>query len=498
LGETLTSELIENEDNLLRFQKPFAIILMSLALYLKSNASSQSVFLEFNKSHQVIEKIFKLSKTKLKERNLSILAEGVIESVSFESEMNDKETHDFVKNLVNSEDAEKKKKADKKRKAMMARMKKNKNINKKIKFEEIKEEKGIKCIICQEGYQQADTDLLGVYVFVKKISMHPDRVIHHSEEAGYTTVTHFNSIHFKCHRNAYDADCNRKKALSEWDGAQIRNSHTKCNALFPIKGGSITEDSYKQYINEYLSNLSYNVYQVSQNKTRVMFYDLKLLFKKLAFEESFSKDSHGGGAEHNINFVPFMIHMSLSIMKDNGELLNGKPEESTEKFLTEALAKIEELQKIHQETEVVEEIKMVEEIEEEVKFINEMEEGEGQDFDAQAKSVNEKLESWMYWSLVACVMGTDAFWNEKKWHIYEISKVLAKMNSKFLPAPEKIFILSENTRKKQEECSSKSTINKYANSAKKVIIYFTLLNLLRVKFIKNERKSSYISIMNPI
>lgn len=63
------------------------------------------------------------------------------------------------------------------------------------------------------------------------------------------------------------------------------------------------------------------------------------------------------------------------------------------------------------------------------------------------------------------------------------------MNSKFLPAPEKIFILSENTREKQTNCSSKSTINKYANSAKKVIIFFTLIVLIRNKLIKGSGKT---------
>ena len=84
-----------------------------------------------------------------------------------------------------------------------------------------------------------------VYAFVKTITMCPDKFASHSEEYGYTTMTHFNTIHFKCYWNAYNSDWNRKKALSKCEGSQIRNSHTKCNALLPIKGGSISEDSFK-------------------------------------------------------------------------------------------------------------------------------------------------------------------------------------------------------------------------------------------------------------
>lgn len=491
LGRTLTDQLIENEDKLLRQKKPLSLSLKSLTFYLKSNALSQEVIYNCNKENHVLEQIFKLSKTRLKERNLSILAEGVIEAMTFESEMNDKTAHEFVKDLVNQKDLEKKKKAERKKKAMLAKMKKpGALIKKKFKLEEVKDEKGITCIICQEGYQENDKDLLGIYVFVKKNTMSPDKVIQHSEELGYTTVTHFNCIHFKCHRNAYDADCNRKKPLREWEGAQIRNSHTKCNALFPIKGGSITESSYGQYVSEYLNNLAYNVFQVSSYKVRVMFYDLKNLLKKLAFEESFSKDSLGGGAEHNINLIPFMIHMTLTIMKDNGELLSGKQQENVDKFLTEALTKIEEMKKFQNESEI-EEQKMAEEIEEEVKFMGEKEDVDEEDFDSLAKSVNEKLEAWMYWALVSCITSSDSEWEEQKGKFNEVSKILAKMNSKFLPAPEKIFILSESTREKQTNCSSKSTINKYANSAKKVIIYLALIRLIRNKFIKGSGKNLF-------
>lgn len=38
-----------------------------------------------------------------------------------------------------------------------------------------------------------------------------------------------------------------------------------------------------------------------------MLHDLKILLNRLAYEDSFSRDSHGGGPEHNMHLIPFMI-----------------------------------------------------------------------------------------------------------------------------------------------------------------------------------------------
>lgn len=68
---------------------------------------------------------------------------------------------------------------------------------------------------------------------------------------GYSTVTHSNFIHFICHQNAYRADSQLKQPKKEWEGAIIRNDHTKCNNLFPIKGANLPEDAYSQMIERY-------------------------------------------------------------------------------------------------------------------------------------------------------------------------------------------------------------------------------------------------------
>lgn len=48
-----------------------------------------------------------------------------------------------------------------------------------------------------------------------------------------------------------------------------------------------------------------------------MLHDLKMLMRRLANEESFSRDSLGGGPEHNMHLIPFMIQMITHLLKRN-------------------------------------------------------------------------------------------------------------------------------------------------------------------------------------
>lgn len=60
----------------------------------------------------------------------------------------------------------------------------------KINLADLAQEKGIHCIICQEGYTAKPNELLGIYVFVKRVEISKD-----TNAQGYNTVTHFNVIH---------------------------------------------------------------------------------------------------------------------------------------------------------------------------------------------------------------------------------------------------------------------------------------------------------------
>jgi len=44
-------------------------------------------------------------------------------------------------------------------------------------------------------------------------------------------------------------------------------------------------------------------------------HDVKQLLKKFAFEESFSRDTKGGGPEHNVMLIPFWIAVIDHLLK---------------------------------------------------------------------------------------------------------------------------------------------------------------------------------------
>ena len=100
---------------------------------------------------------------------------------------------------------------DKKKQEQMARAKKAKMAAKKRiankgaanKFmnmmKNVDEEKGPKCVSCDEGYKARPGEIMGVYVFSKRHAFRewtgPSSGLN-SMSHGYTTVTHSNYIHF--------------------------------------------------------------------------------------------------------------------------------------------------------------------------------------------------------------------------------------------------------------------------------------------------------------
>jgi E3 ubiquitin-protein ligase UBR4 len=147
--------------------------------------------------------------------------------------------------------------------------------------------------VCLEGYTKKPHDILGMYVFSKKakLSEISGSGRGYTTTIGYTTVTHSNFIHFLCHQNAYKADAALKQPKKEWEGAVIRNDHTKCNNLFPMKGGQLPDDAYISMVEKYFQLLNKNVGQADPDRVKVMIHDLKMLMKRFAYEDSFSRDS---------------------------------------------------------------------------------------------------------------------------------------------------------------------------------------------------------------
>jgi hypothetical protein len=178
---------------------------------------------------------------------------------------------------------------------------------------EVEEEPGLTCVVCMEGYTLRPEAVLGIYIYSKPVMVNSAIETIGSDSSDmirvYALVTHFNCIHLACHEQAARAERNMKKPKPEWEGATIRNQHTKCNNWFPIKGPAITEDVYALAVERLCGG-----YEGMENKARNAVHDLRIMLHRFAVEESFSRDAKGGGPEHNLQILPYMVQLALHLL----------------------------------------------------------------------------------------------------------------------------------------------------------------------------------------
>ncbi len=65
-------------------------------------------------------------------------------------------------------------------------------------MEDLKEETGLVCCICREGYRYQPAKVLGIYTFTKRINQE-EAELKPRKTQGYSTVSHFNIVHIDCH-----------------------------------------------------------------------------------------------------------------------------------------------------------------------------------------------------------------------------------------------------------------------------------------------------------
>nr|GMC67386.1 auxin transport protein BIG [Ipomoea batatas] len=175
------------------------------------------------------------------------------------------------------------------------------------------EEDGLACMVCREGYRLRPTDLLGVYTYSKRVNLGVGTSSNARGDCVYTTVSHFNIIHFQCHQEAKRADAALKNPKKEWDGAALRNNETLCNNLFPLRGASVPIGQYIRYVDQYWEYLNI-LGRADGSRLRLLTYDIVLMLARFATGASFSKDCRGGGKESNARFLPFMIQMARHLL----------------------------------------------------------------------------------------------------------------------------------------------------------------------------------------
>lgn len=84
-----------------------------------------------------------------------------------------------------------------------------------------------------------------------------------------------------------------------------------------MQGPGIKDDRYSHNVLQYLARLSDLGLPETSSRFRQQMHETRALLVKIAFKESLSQDSLGGGRESNLKLVPFLVQMGLYYAKSN-------------------------------------------------------------------------------------------------------------------------------------------------------------------------------------
>lgn len=173
---------------------------------------------------------------------------------------------------------------------------------------DLAEDTGLICNICREGYEFQPSKVLGIYTYTKRCVL-DEYEMKPRKTYGYTSVTHFNTVHIECHMSAVRS----ARGRDEWDSAALQNANTRCNGLLPIWGPQVPESVYANalarhdsYLQDCLGNRD-----ISYQST---VHDIRLQLLRFAQERSFSEDTGGGGPQSNLHLIPYMIQKALYML----------------------------------------------------------------------------------------------------------------------------------------------------------------------------------------
>jgi len=173
---------------------------------------------------------------------------------------------------------------------------------------ELVEETGLTCIICREGYKFEPKKVLGIYTYTRRCCLE-DFENKTRKQQGYSTVSHFNVVHYDCHTAAV----RMARGREEWDSAMLQNANTKCNGLLPLWGPQVPESAFASCLARHNSYLQEATGQREPGLHSTV-HDLKLLLLRFAHDRSFSIETGGGGRQSNIHLIPYIIHAGLYVI----------------------------------------------------------------------------------------------------------------------------------------------------------------------------------------
>ncbi|CAB9510970.1 Auxin transport protein BIG [Seminavis robusta] len=233
-------------------------------------------------------------------------------------------------------------------------------------MENLVDEEGLVCSVCQEGRMLQPSELLGLYAYVKKVSIGADQCgsrdnidgstllrtlpnslpeslvgTHCAEQWFYplrtgadlrersafslgssvssrrnsyytTTVSAGNAIHFSCHQRARQADRNHPKApKSEWEGAILRNSRVNCNVILPLvssRSSDVPLVAVDSALTEYQTAVNNLTGSAPKSMLWTVLHDVRFLLLRMAHGEMLGADCGGGSLSSN---AQLLIHQLI-------------------------------------------------------------------------------------------------------------------------------------------------------------------------------------------
>ncbi len=174
-------------------------------------------------------------------------------------------------------------------------------------MEKLREETGLSCFICREGYTNQPNKVIGIYTFTKRCNVEEFEA-KSRKSMGYTTVSHFNVVHVDCHMSAIRLSRGR----DEWESASLQNANTKCNGLLPLWGPDVSETSFSSCMARHNSYMQDSTQRIEISFTTAI-HDFKLLVLRFAQEKTFHDDCGGGGPQSNMQLLPYLLFYALYI-----------------------------------------------------------------------------------------------------------------------------------------------------------------------------------------
>lgn len=176
------------------------------------------------------------------------------------------------------------------------------------KIEKLRDETGLTCFICREGYSCQPAKVLGIYTFTKRCNVE-EFELKTRKSIGYSTVTHFNVVHVDCHTSAIRS----ARGRDEWERASLQNANTRCNGLLPLWGPDVSEAAFSGCMTRHASYMQESTQRCDISYPNSI-HDLKLLLMRFAWERSFHEDAGGGGPQSNMHFVPYLLFYAVYLL----------------------------------------------------------------------------------------------------------------------------------------------------------------------------------------